>query len=218
MAGLEGVSLVLANPFVRIWDGIVGSLPGIIGALLVVFLGWLVGSFLGHLVRKVLERTGIINHVVDRLGLEEEVGKLDLPHFLGLLIKWYIFVVFLTPAAQVAQLTSLAMFLNSAALWIPNVILAIVIALAGYVLAEYVARKIREVKVKRNSLLASSAKALTMMFVVLVVLKQLGIEVSVAENAFLIVLAGLMLGIGLAMGLGLKSEAHDLARELRKRL
>ncbi len=218
MAGLEQVSSILADPFVRIWQSVIFSLPGVIGALLVVFLGWLVGSFLGHLVQKVLERTGIIAHLVDRFDLRDEVGKLDLPHFLGLLAKWYVFVVFLTPAAQVAQLTSLAAFLNSAALWIPNVILAIVIALAGYVLAEYVARKIREVKVKRNSLLASTAKALTMVFVVLIVLKQVGIEISVAENAFLVVLAGLMLGVGLALGLGLRNEAHELARELRKRL
>lgn len=209
---------LLSGPFVQLGQGVVNAVPGIVAAIVILLLGWLIGVLLGHVVKKVLVHTKLLTTVVGKLGLQEEVGKLNLPHFFALLTKWYVFVVFLNPAAQVVSLTGLADFFRAAALWIPNIILAIVIALAGYVLAEYVAKKIREIKVKKNSLLASSAKALAMVFVVLVVLRQVGIEVSVAENAFLIVLGGLMLGVGIALGLGLKDDVQDLVREVRKRL
>jgi hypothetical protein len=218
MGVIGATGAAIAQPFMEIYDGALSTLPGVVAALVVLIIGYIVGAVLGGVVRRVLDRTKIITKIVNKLELQKEVGRWNLSELFGLITKWYVFVVFLTPAAQVVQLTSLAQFLNSAALWIPNIILAVVIALAGYVVAEYLAKKIREVKSKQKSLLASTAKGLTLIFVALIVLRQVGIAVNVAENAFLIVLAGIMLGLALAFGLALKEDARGLIKDLRKRL
>ena len=49
-------------------------------------------------------------------------------------------------------------------------------------------------------------------------LNQVGIEISLAENTFLIVLAGVMLAVGIAFGLGLKDDARAIVKEIRKRI
>ena len=218
MAVLEDTSAVIAEPFLQMWNGIVLALPGIIAAILILVLGYLVGALIGHIVKKVLEKTKVIDLVIKKIGLQQEIGRWDLPGFFGLIVKWYIFLVFLNPAAQVVSLDTLSVFFSSVALWIPNIILAIVIALAGYVLAEYIAKKIRETKAKKNSLMAQAAKVITLIFVILIALKQVGIEVSVAENSFLIILAGVMLGVAVAFGLGFKDEAKAIVKEIRKRI
>ena len=215
---LAVTGVAVAEPFLQVWDGLYTVIPGVIAAIVLLILGYIVGAILGHVVKKVLVHTRIIELAIKKVGLEREMGRWNLPDFFGLIVKWYVFVIFLNPAAQVVKLTSLAEFFSDAALWIPNVILAVIIALAGYVLAEYIAQKIRKVRSKQKSLMASTAKALTLIFVALIVLRQIGIAVSVAENAFLIVLAGVMLGLAIGFGLALKEDAKNVIKELRKHL
>jgi hypothetical protein len=218
MAGIQETGAMMVGPLVDMWNSLVYALPGIIAAILILVLGYLVGALIGQLVKKLLQKTKVISLVVKKIGLAQEIGKWDLEGFFGLIVKWYIFIVFLNPAAQVVRLETLAVFFSQVALWVPNIILAIVIALAGYVLAEYIAKKIRETKAKKNSLMAQAAKVITLVFVVLIALKQIGIEVSVAENSFLIILSGVMLGVAIAFGLGFKDEAKSVVKDLRKRL
>jgi Zn-dependent protease len=218
MGVVYSTGAAIAEPLQFIVDTAYWILPGILGALLIILFGYLLGCILGAVVRHVIHRTGAARKVVAKLGLQAEVGKWDFAVLLGLITKWYVFVIFLNPAAQVVNLTYLADFLNSAALWIPNVILAIMIALAGFVVAEYIGKKIRQVKSKQKSLLASTAKALTLIFTALIVLRQIGIAIDVAESAFLVVLAGVMLGLALAFGLGMQEDARELGREIRRRL
>ncbi len=218
MAGLEDAGAVIATPFLQMWNDIVAALPGVIAAILLLLFGYLVGALIGHIVKKVLDKTKVISIIIKKLGLNQELGKWDISGFFGLIVKWYIFIVFLNPAAQVVSLSTLSIFFSSVALWIPNIILAIVIALAGYILAEYIAKKIRETKAKKNSLMAQGAKIITIIFVALIALKQIGIEVSVAETSFLIMLGGVMLALAIAFGLGFKDEARGIVKEIRKRI
>ena len=215
---LLATGAAIAEPFLQVWEGLYVIIPGVVAALVLLLLGYVVGALVGHVVANILRRTKVIDLAIEKAGLQSEMGRWDMPHFFGLIIKWYIFVVFLNPAAQVVRLTSLAEFLSEAALWIPNVILAVIIALAGYVLAEYIAQNIRKIRSKQKSLMASTAKALTLIFVALIVLRQVGIAVSVAENAFLVVLGGVMLGLALGFGLALKDDAKNVIKELRKHL
>lgn len=218
MAILEDTGVVLGTPLLRLWDSIIVALPGLVAAILILILGYLVGALIGHLVKKVFQKTKIINLAIKKMGLQSEMGKWDLNGFLGLITKWYIFLVFLNPAAQVVSLDTLAVFFNSVALWIPNIILAIIIALVGYVLAEYIAKKIKETKAKKNSIMAGAAKVITLVFVFLIALRQIGIEISVAENSFLIILAGVVFGLALAFGLAFKEEAKKILKDVMKKI
>src|SRR3989338_7007129 len=218
MGLLQVTGDVISEPFQQIVDSSVGAFPGVVAALIAILIGYVLGSILGVVVRHVINRTCVARKVVSRLGLQDEIGTWDLGELFGLITKWYVFVIFLNPAAQAVKLTYLADFLKAVALWIPNIILAVIIALGGYVVAEYVAKKIRMIKAKQKSLLASSAKGLLLIFTALIVLRQVGIAVDVAENAFLIVLSGVMLAIALAFGLGMQDDAKNLVKEVRKHL
>jgi hypothetical protein len=215
---LEDTATVVYEPLLSIWNEVVQAVPGIIAAILILVLGYLVGALIGYLVKKVLDKTNLISLTVKKLDLQQEVGKWDISGLLGLIIKWGIFVVFLTPAAEVVSLEALAVFFSTVALWIPNIIIAVVIVLAGIVFAEYLAKKIKEVRSKKSSLLADIVKVVTLVYVALIAFKQVGIQVSFAENSFLIILAGIMLAVAIAFGLAFKDEAKKLAKDIRKKI
>src|SRR3989344_7364551 len=218
MVSAEITGAAIREPFRVMVDGFVNVVPSVVAALFIILLGYLLGWFLGHVVRKVIERTGVVRHLIKKLDLQREVGNWNFSELAALLVKWYVFVIFLNPAAQVVELPELAAFFSAVALWLPNVILAVIIALAGFVVAEYLQKKIQQVKNKKKSLLAASAKVLTIIFTVIIALRQIGVAVDIAETGFLIVLAGIMLGLALAFGFALRDDAKELIKDLRERL
>jgi len=133
MISLEETSQALINPLVNLWNSFVKIIPGIIGALIVLIVGYTIGWIVGFVVKKVLHKAKLDQLVMKDAAVKKIVGEFELSSLLGLIIKWYIFVLFLTPAASLVNLSSLSDFLIMAALWIPSLIAAILVALIGLI-------------------------------------------------------------------------------------
>lgn len=216
IVGETGVALL--NPFFNLWNSFVETIPGLIGAIIVLIVGYLVGWIIGLVVKNILERLKLDHLAVERTTLDKVIGKFQLSRFLGLIVKWFIFVLFLTPAASLVKLTALSDFLVKAALWIPNLIGAILVALVGLIAADYVYSKVHEVKAKSSGIIASTLRAVIIIFTLIISLSQLGIDVSIAQNSFLIILAGIMLALAIGFGLALKDEVKPVIRNLKGKL
>ena len=216
LIGQTGQALV--NPLINLWNSFVKVIPGLVGALIVLIIGYLVGLLVGFVVTKILHKAKMDKWVVEKTTIEKAVGKFQLSHFLGLIVKWYIFVLFLTPAASLIRLNSLSDFLTQTALWIPNLIAAILVAIIGLLAGDYVYSKIHEVKAKSSGAIAMVVKAIIVIFTLVIALSQLGIDVSIAESSFLIVLSGIMLALAIGFGLALKDELKPIVKSIKKKL
>ena len=208
----------MGEVLVAIWNAIITHLPGLVAAILILVFGYFVAWLLGWIVKWVLDKLKVFQWLVKQAKLNKFVGKWDFPKFFGIVTKWGVFVLFLGPAANFVKLAPLVTFLTALSLWVPNLILAVVIAFLGIVLAEFVAHQVAETDARNAALVGTGAKVLILIFAFLMALKQMGVAVSLAENAFLIILAGIMLAVAIAFGMGLKEEASDLVKDLRKKL
>ncbi len=215
-----GASII--EPLFSIWESIVTLVPGLVGALVVLLFGYLVGLLLGRFVQEVLERAKAEKWLVERTNLVSVLGYFRLSKFAGLITKWYVFVLFLPPAASIIELAPLSTFLLQIATWVPSVIAAVLLALLGLMSAKYVEKKISETKAKTADLVGSVAKVIIVVFTFLIVLDQIGVRVAVAQTSFLVILAGVMLGLALMLGIGFglafKDEAHGIIRDVKKKL
>ena len=108
--------------------------------------------------------------------------------------------------------------MNSAALWIPSLIAAVIVALVGLIAADYVAAKVTEVKAKSSGIIANTLKLVIVVFTLIIALSQLGVDVSIAENTVLIIIAGIMLALGIGFGLAFKDEAKAIIKDVKKKL
>jgi len=212
----------LVNPLQQLWDSLVQFVPGLAGAILVLIVGYLIASVVGSAVQRVLDKTKAEKWVMKKTHLRKLMGNFRMNHFLGLIIKWWVFVLFFAPAASLVKLTTLSGFLVSLGAWIPNLIAAIVMVFLGLVAADYVSIKIRSTKGKGAEFFASLAKVGILIYVILIALEQVGLMVALATNSFLIVLTGvvfaLSLAFGLAFGLGMQKEANKWYNQLKRRL
>lgn len=216
IVGQTGQALV--NPLVNLWEATIDVGLGLIGAIIVLIIGYIVGWAIGFIVRKVLHKAKLDRLVMRDATIRAVAGDFELSAFLGLIVKWYIFVLFLTPAASLVNLTALSDFLGKAALWIPSLIAAILVAIIGLIAADYAYAKIHEVKAKSSGVIAGITKVIIVIFTLIIALSQLGIDVSIAENSFLIVLAGVMLALAIGFGLAMKDELKPVIKDMKKKL
>lgn len=220
MAIISETGIALADPLINLWNSLVGILPGLIAAIVILIIGYLISWAVGFLVKKFLEKTAVMETLVEKASIKTWFKNVNFPAFFGFIIRWAVFVFFLPPAAELVRATSLATFLQVLALWIPNLIVAIIIALIGLIATEYLAHKIAVTTGAKT--VAEVTKIVLIIMIAIVVLNQVGIQISVAENSFLIVLGGIMLGLGLALGIGfglaLKDDAKIVIRQVKKRI
>lgn len=221
----DGTALVATGnlflqPLYNLWQNFVSIFPSIVVAILLLVLGYFIAWAIGHAVKWLLDKAGLDN-LVKKSGLTKEVGHTHVPNLLGELVKWFVFIIFLQVAVEVLNLNTLSNLLGDFVRWLPNVLFAVIIFFAGVALAHYIGIKIREHTKMRGMLVAAGILKVVILYLVLVIaLHQIGINVSILENSFMILLGALGLGFALAMGiglgLGLKDHAGDLVDSVRK--
>lgn len=213
---------LILNPLYALWVSLVSIIPSIVLAILILILGYCVAYLLGYLVRVGLEKLGI-SQQVRKAQLSKEVGHTNIPALVGEVTKWFVFIIFLSQAVEVLQLGVLSDLLMSFMLWLPNLLVAVLVFFAGVAFVHLLDAKLKEhTTMKGMKFIAAVLKVVIFFLVVVLGLRQIGVDVSILQNSFLILLGALGLGIALALGiglgLGLKDEARGLFKEMKKHL
>lgn len=214
-----GQSIVF--PLIALWQDFLNVLPGIIGGLLILIFGYLLGEVIEILIIKGLEKIKF-NKFIHKLKISKELEKFDLSHFFGVLIKWYIFVVFLLPAARLMELTTLTPLLIDLARWVPQFLIAVLIVVFGWVAADVLGARIESTKFKTKHLISVIVKSFVLLFVLVIALDQIGINLALIEQTYVILLSAVAFGSALAFGLGyglaMKDEAKKSIKNIKKKL
>jgi hypothetical protein len=217
---LGETSTSIINPLSAIWYSLVEQLPGIVAAVIVLIVGGFVAVILGHALRVVLEKLKV-DHYVRKARLTKTIGHTHVPAVAGELFKWYIIILFLQQAIALLNLGTLSLLLGQFVGWLPSVIIAIVIILFGIAVANYVYYKTMEhSKQKGVKAGAGILKFVILIMVLIMALKQVGVDVGILEHTFLLIIGALAIGIALAlgigMGLGLRKESESVIKNIKK--
>src|SRR3954447_20869082 len=117
------------------------TLPALIGALVILFAGYLLAKVLERLVERALRRIRL-NSMLERDGVIQAVERsgthLNPTRVLANLIFWLVMFAVILLAANALGLDSLANVVSTLVSYIPSVIAAIVIILLGIVLGGFV--------------------------------------------------------------------------------
>lgn len=198
------------------------ALPAIVGALVLLVVGWIVAGWLGSLVAKALRAIRMDDLMrragVDRFLQQAQVGR-DAPGLVGLVVKWYLRLVVVVAAANVLGLEAFGTVLSDIVAFIPNLVVAVLIL----VVASWLAGIARNVV--RGSLSASGmpnsgaigtiAYVAVLGFGVVAALNQLGVAVTLVNTLFIGLVGALALAFGLAFGLGGRETAAEILRDWR---
>jgi hypothetical protein len=210
----DAVFLSLSNAL----NTFLNAIPQVIGAIVIIIIGWIVAGALARLVSELLRRAG-----ADRLFAEHggqvygaQSQKIKPSVVGGELVKWLIRLVFLVAAANVLGMTQISELLNQVLLWIPNLIVAAVILLIAPLLARFVRGAIEvgagQMGFSNAPLLGRIAEIAIISFAVLIAINQIGVAANLVNILFIGIVGALSLAFGLAFGLGGRDVAAELTR------
>ena len=210
----------VVDPFVVFWNSVVYYLPGIVAAILILILGYFVAAIVGFIIRKVIDKTKLDDYLIKmKFEKPEALGGLRLAKVVGRLIKWWVFILFLTPAADVLALPRLSAILTALALWAPHLIAAILIMIVGLLAAEFLANVATSAKrLKGIKAVGSVIRVFVIIFFLNIALKEIGINIVLAETTFLMLIAGFILIFVIGFGVGLIKPAEKLIEKWMKKL
>ena len=221
MAGfLLETSQAITNPLAEIWRAIVSELPALVAAIIVLIIGVFVAVILGHAVRVVLEKLRVDDYV-RKAQLTKTIGHTHVPAVAGELFKWYIIILFLQQAVSLINLGTISSLLDSFVGWLPRVIIAIIVLLFGLAVANYVQLKTVEYSKQKGAVAGGAILKWVIVIMVLILsLRQIGVDVGLLENTFLLIIGSLAIGIALALGiglgLGLRKESESFVKDIKK--
>ena len=216
--GVTATGSLILNPLLSLWASFINVLPGIVAAIIILILGYFVALGLGHLVRIVLEKAGL-NSYMEKHKMATMVGHIRVSHVFGELVKWYVLIIFLQAAVDLLSLGTLSTVLSGFVMWLPNVIVAAVVIIFGVGVSHYIGIKIEEhTEMKGTKFLSRLLKTVIIIMVAVVSLSQIGVDVSILENTFLILIGALAVGIAIALGIGLGKSVTINGRNIIKDL
>ena len=210
----DSVFLAISNAF----NTLLGAIPLVIGALLILLIGWILSGFAARIVTGLLRNAG-----ADRLFAQHggavygpQSANVQPSVIGGEVVKWLIRFVFIVAAANTLGMTQVSELLNQVLLWIPNLIVALVILLLAPLLARFVRGLIQvgagEMGFSNASFLGWLAEVAIVAFAVIIAIKQVGIAGDLVNILFMGVVAALAIAFGLAFGLGGREVAAELTR------
>jgi small-conductance mechanosensitive channel len=204
-----------------IWAGVADFIPTLVIAIIIIAIGWILGSLVLKLVEAVF-KTLKVDNALRAAGLDEVMKRaghgLNSGYFVGMLVKWFVIIVFLIAAFDLLGLSQVNAFLKDVVLsYLPQVIISVLVLMVAVVIAEAVQKLVvgsaRAAHVKSATLLGKIAKWAIWIFAILTALFHLGVAPSLIETLLMGVVVALALAAGLAFGLGSKEVAGRLVEK-----
>lgn len=181
------------------------ALPQVLGALVIVLIGWVIALVIKTIITKALHGAGF-----DRLLLDSSAGNyirraMDRPSlFMGKFAYWLVFLGFVSLALSSLNIEGLNAFMGAVYGYLPHVIASLLIFLvAGSVSVAAVAfinRVMGETALART--VAAVVPSIVMSIAVFMILNELQIATEIVVITYTAVIGAVALGMALAFGLG----------------
>ena len=211
---MEWLTVVVADPvkamLIKIWSYI----PSIVGAILILVIGWLLAKLIEIIVARVLKIVKL-DVAAEKAGVVKILAQGDirnsLSEIIGVIVYWLVILITVVTTLNALNLTIAADLLARLVEYVPNIIAAIFVLVLGSFLASFVSSIVKtsaaNAGIGNAKLLAQVAQTVLVIFSIVIAIDQLKIASNLLAMALNILLAAIGLGIALAFGLGCKDIA-----------
>ncbi len=215
---------LIVEPVRQMLTRIMAYLPVLLGALVILIVGWIVAKAIKRLVDWLL-KTIRFDTLADKAGIAEILKKGDLKisarEVVSSIVYWLIMIMVLVMTVDALGLPKSSDILESLFAYVPKVIAALLVLIVAMFLASFVSGIVRTAAGNANlpkpGILAGISRWAIIIFAVTISLEQLGIAPLLVTGTFNIILGGIVLALALAFGLGGKDAAAKYLEELKKK-
>jgi small-conductance mechanosensitive channel len=209
----------LSDALMQMLYSIIAYLPNIIAAIIILLIGWVVGRLLGKYISRFLDKIG-----VDDALLKTSVGKAieqtgtSVVDFFNIIVRWFVYLIAILAAANVLQLDILTNLLHAIVIYLPNILVFLIILIAGFILVDYFADFLsgwgRAQKVAFMDPIVMALRIFLYFIIVMLALTQLLIDLTIIYIFLTPIAWGVGIGIGAGIAVFLAYGLKDRAPEI----
>ncbi len=208
----------LLQPLQNALSAFLSFLPQLVGAIIILIIGYIVAKILQAVVGRVLQGIGF-DGWMEKGGIKQFFDRAQTNYtpatVIGRLVFWFVFIIALTMAADALGIPQVSAVLAQLIAYIPSIIAAILILILAALLANFVSGIVRGAT--GSGLLASVAQYAIIVYAVFAAITELGIAVELTAPTFLILLGAVALAAALAFGIGGREVAGEIIQKAYNR-
>ncbi|HFI0565096.1 TPA: mechanosensitive ion channel [Streptococcus suis] len=204
----------ISQPIVTILNQVIGILPHVLVALVLIAVGSFVAKLIGNLLENLLETAGI--NAYSKYLFTKEEANFELSAIITQVVRAIIIVFFFIQAIQVLNLEVFNAVGSALLGYLPSLISAVAIVILAIIASNLVANFLQ--KVTDSPLVITIVRYLMIVFAVFMALDQLKFAQHIVQSTFTIVLGALAVAFALAFGLGGREFAARQLEKLEKKI
>ncbi len=217
MLPLLDIKTDIISAFQGVFDDIIAGMPTVVGFIIFIFIAWLLIKILLYIIRKALSKTNI-DQWSEKLSKTEIFGNTTvnvvLTKFILGIVKWSLILIFVLAGAGIFGLDSVSNGIQSFIAYLPRLLSALAIFVAGIYLGTVVKKAIhamfKSLEISGGNLLGNIAFYLIVVFLGITAFDQAGIDTSVIKSNLTMILGSIVLSFTIAFGLG----SRDVVKKL----
>ncbi|MEX1665204.1 mechanosensitive ion channel family protein [Zhongshania arctica] len=194
---------------------VITLLPDLLGAVLMLLLGWLLARFLRMAITRLARAFNTL--VAGRFyGTNSEFARIPttVQQLLGATVFWATILVFVAVSVRLMGFDGVAHWLERLVVYLPSLLSGGLIIIAGAIIGsasrKLITHAAETADIARPELLGQSSQVAFIVVGLIIGLGQIGVDVTFLIMLFGIVLATVLAGFSLAFGLGAKPLVENL--------
>jgi len=207
------ITTAFGNAFGRV----VGFLPNLIAALVILAVGFFIAMVLERITRRLLSAVGLDRRPLARRWLGDSVGIQRLPRTGGRIVYWIAGLITVGLAIDALNLAWLSAGFARVVAYLPNVLAAAAVVFVGYIAANFLYRE-TAARSAGTVFWGRLVRGAILTVAGFMALQQLGIATAIVTTAFTVAISALAVAGALAFGLGNRELAGRVTRDWYERL
>ncbi|MCO5382707.1 MAG: hypothetical protein NHB15_11925 [Methanosarcina barkeri] len=139
------VQTEITNSLLNMVDQFIAFIPTLVAIIILIIVGKIVGTFLGKLGARLLDRIGL-DDLVDKtiIGGMIRRGQMSTVGFFDAVIRWFIYIIFAMIILDLLNIQTVNNFVNLIIYYIPLVISAFVVLLIGLLIVDFISDLVKK--------------------------------------------------------------------------
>lgn len=202
----------IAAPAQNMLDSIFNIIPLILMAMIVIVIGLVIAKVVTTLLYALLSSVGVNSWLKNISVVDEEAFKnFDLAKVISEMVKIIIVLVTIVQGVSLLNLDVVTNFGNAIISYLPELLAATLLLIAGYILATFVEGVLKK---SGHLVFATASKVIIFALLAFVVLGQLGVELFILNTTYLAILIALCVSATIAFGFG----GRDFAKKVLEKI
>lgn len=198
--------------------------PKIIGAIVIMLLGWLVIKIVLFLLGRILRlaKVDLLNERINGMGLTSKGDfKIDVAKIVLGFVKWLLILVFLIVAADILNWQIISVEIGNLLHYLPRFFSALTLLMIGFYIGNFVKNTVKRVfdslEFGGSNLVSNLLFYIIVIFMSVTALNQAGVDTTIITNNITMIMGSFLLAFALGVGLGSREIIADILRSFYTR-